>query len=176
MRTLFAHPWHRREFGSHLTNVHPRAGARGLGYQVTVTELTGWEHSLKNELILARKVQQENRMAKERLDALLQQTGVAPEVGPDARGPLSAGGGAAGLDSSLQHRWALFRVDRPLPAGPGLCARPSGSCPWGDGRCGEAGEGQDRVREPADPANPARFSLGGESKAGAAAPFPSRVQ
>ena len=29
LRALFAHPWHRREFGSHLTNVDPRAGARG---------------------------------------------------------------------------------------------------------------------------------------------------
>jgi hypothetical protein len=24
------------------------------GYQVTVTELVGWEHSMKNELIIAR--------------------------------------------------------------------------------------------------------------------------
>src|SRR5262249_31172436 len=52
MQNLFAHPTHRREFGSHLTNVIRALALESRGYQVTVTELTGWEHSLKNELIL----------------------------------------------------------------------------------------------------------------------------
>ncbi len=73
-------PWHRREFGSHLTNVIRALLLESFGYQVTVTELAGWEHSLKNELILARRVHKENRMAKERLDALLQSTGVSPKL------------------------------------------------------------------------------------------------
>jgi hypothetical protein len=47
---------------------------------VTVTELAGWEHSLKNELILARKVHRESRDARLRLEALLLATGVRPKV------------------------------------------------------------------------------------------------
>lgn len=80
MRMLFEHPWHRREFGSHLTNVLRALTLESLGYQVTVTELTGWEHSLKNELILGRRVHKENRAAKAKLDELLSQTGVQPKV------------------------------------------------------------------------------------------------
>lgn len=80
MQSLFSHPWHRREFGSHLTNVIRALVLEAHGYQVTVTELAGWEHSLKNELILARKVGQPNRVARQRLDALLAQTGVAPKI------------------------------------------------------------------------------------------------
>jgi hypothetical protein len=80
MQELFAHPWHRREFGSHLTNVIRALTLEAAGYSVTVTELTGWEHSLKNELILGRKVHRENRAARARLDALLAQTGVRPKL------------------------------------------------------------------------------------------------
>ncbi|MFZ5438407.1 MAG: class I SAM-dependent methyltransferase [Myxococcota bacterium] len=80
MQSLFSHPWHRREFGSHLTNVIRALVLEASGYQVTVTELAGWEHSLKNELILARRVQHENRVAKGRLEALLAQTGVRPKI------------------------------------------------------------------------------------------------
>ncbi len=72
MAALFEHPWHRREFGSHLTNVIRALVLEAHGYQVTVTELAGWEHSLKNELILGRRVHQDNREAKRRLDALLE--------------------------------------------------------------------------------------------------------
>lgn len=53
---LWRDPMHRREFGAHLTNVLRVLVLRACGYQVRVTELTGWEHSLKNELILARRV------------------------------------------------------------------------------------------------------------------------
>ncbi|MBM4777915.1 MAG: SAM-dependent methyltransferase [Archangiaceae bacterium] len=80
MRSLFAHAWHRREFGSHLTNVIRALLLESFGYQVTVTELAGWEHSLKNELILGRRVHKENREARARLDQLLLSTGVRPKA------------------------------------------------------------------------------------------------
>ena len=50
---LWRHPIHTREFGSHLTNVLRCLQLEAHGYQVTVTELVGWEHSMKNELIVA---------------------------------------------------------------------------------------------------------------------------
>ncbi len=80
MQSLFAHGWHRREFGSHLTNVIRALLLESFGYQVTVTELTGWEHSLKNELILGRKVHRESREARLKLEALLTATGVRPKA------------------------------------------------------------------------------------------------
>ena len=80
LEALFAHAWHRREFGSHLTNVIRALVLESQGYQVTVTELTGWEHSLKNELLLGRKVHAESRPARARLEQLLAETGVAPKV------------------------------------------------------------------------------------------------
>ena len=46
------------------------------GYQVTVTELVGWEHSLKNELIIARYNGQKKRSAAERLRAVLEEFGL----------------------------------------------------------------------------------------------------
>ncbi|HEX8434172.1 SAM-dependent methyltransferase [Archangium sp.] len=77
---LYQHPWHRREFGSHLTNVIRALTLEAFGYQVTVTELTGWEHSLKNELILGRRVHKENRPARAKLEALLGAFGVRPKL------------------------------------------------------------------------------------------------
>lgn len=50
---VWRHPLHTREFGSHLTNVLRCLQLEAHGYQVNVTELVGWEHSLKNELIIA---------------------------------------------------------------------------------------------------------------------------
>ncbi|MEO6015722.1 MAG: SAM-dependent methyltransferase, partial [Polaromonas sp.] len=50
---LWRHPLHTREFGSQITNVLRCLQLEASGYQVTVTELVGWEHSMKNELILA---------------------------------------------------------------------------------------------------------------------------
>ena len=50
---LWRHPLHTREFGSQITNVLRCLQLEAHGYQVTVTELVGWEHSMKNELILA---------------------------------------------------------------------------------------------------------------------------
>jgi hypothetical protein len=80
MAALVEHPWHRREFGSHLTNVIRALVLEAHGYSVTVTELTGWEHSLKNELILGRKVRGESQPARSRLEALLSETGVRPAL------------------------------------------------------------------------------------------------
>lgn len=77
---LFAHPWHRREFGSHLTNVIRALLLESFGYQVTVTELAGWEHSLKNELILGRRVHKENREARLKLEKVLAATAVRPRA------------------------------------------------------------------------------------------------
>ncbi len=77
---LCAHPWHRRELGSHLTNVVRALALEARGYQVTVTELAGWEHSLKNELILGRRVQRFDRAAQARLDAVLDRFGVRPAL------------------------------------------------------------------------------------------------
>ncbi len=52
---LWRHPLHTRELGSQLTNVLRCLYLEACGYEVTVTELVGWEHSMKNELILARR-------------------------------------------------------------------------------------------------------------------------
>jgi hypothetical protein len=41
--------------GSQITNVLRCLYLEACGYQVTVTELVGWEHSMKNELIVARR-------------------------------------------------------------------------------------------------------------------------
>ena len=68
---LWRHPIHTREFGSHLTNVLRCLLLEGMGYKVTVTELVGWEHSLKNELIMAENIHQPKKIALERLEDIL---------------------------------------------------------------------------------------------------------
>jgi hypothetical protein len=73
---LWRHPLHTREIGSQLTNVLRCLYLESQGYQVTVTELVGWEHSLKNELIIARWSGQRKRSAAERLRALLEEFGL----------------------------------------------------------------------------------------------------
>jgi hypothetical protein len=75
---LWRHPLHTRELGSQLTNVLRCLYLEAMGYQVTVTELVGWEHSLKNELILARRTGHAKRSSAERLRALLAEFGLAP--------------------------------------------------------------------------------------------------
>ena len=79
---LWRHPLHTREMGSQLTNVLRCLYLEAMGYQVTVTELVGWEHSMKNELILARRTGQKKSAAADRLRALLS------EFGLDALQPL----------------------------------------------------------------------------------------
>ena len=73
---LWRHPLHTREMGSQLTNVLRCLYLEACGYQVTVTELVGWEHSLKNELILARHTGHRKRSAAERLRSLLAEFGL----------------------------------------------------------------------------------------------------
>jgi len=73
---LWRHPLHTRELGSQITNVLRCLYLEACGYQVTVTELVGWEHSMKNELIIARRTGRTNRAAARRLHALLQEFGL----------------------------------------------------------------------------------------------------
>ena len=73
---LWRHPLHTREIGSQLTNVLRCLYLEASGYQVTVTELVGWEHSLKNELIVARRTGQKKRSSGVRLRALLEEFGL----------------------------------------------------------------------------------------------------
>jgi len=68
---IWRHPIHTREFGSHLTNVLRCLQLEAHGYQVTVTELVGWEHSMKNELIIARRTETPRKNARERLEQIL---------------------------------------------------------------------------------------------------------
>ncbi|WP_439519495.1 class I SAM-dependent methyltransferase [Hydrogenophaga sp.] len=70
---LWRHPLHTREFGSQITNVLRCLQLEAHGYSVTVTELVGWEHSLKNELILARRMTQDRTGARDRARQRLQQ-------------------------------------------------------------------------------------------------------
>ena len=73
---LWRHPIHTREIGSHLTNVLRCLYLEACGYQVTVTELVGWEHSMKNELIIARHTGQKKRSSAQRLHELLAEFGL----------------------------------------------------------------------------------------------------
>ena len=74
---LWRHPLHTREIGSQLTNVLRCLYLEANGYQVTVTELVGWEHSMKNELIIARRTGQPKASAAERLKSLLGEFGLS---------------------------------------------------------------------------------------------------
>lgn len=73
---LWRHPLHTRELGSQITNVLRCLYLEAMGYQVTVTELVGWEHSLKNELIVARYTGHGKRAAAQRLAAILEEFGL----------------------------------------------------------------------------------------------------
>jgi hypothetical protein len=73
---LWRHPIHTREFGSQITNVLRCLQLEAHGYQVTVTELVGWEHSMKNELIIARYKNLPRQKAAERLDKVLEEVGL----------------------------------------------------------------------------------------------------
>jgi hypothetical protein len=77
---LWRHPLHTREMGSQVTNVLRCLHLEASGYQVTVTELVGWEHSMKNELIIARYTGQKKRSAQERLRAILREFGLEQAV------------------------------------------------------------------------------------------------
>jgi hypothetical protein len=98
---LWRHPMHTREMGSQITNVLRCLYLEACGYQVTVTELVGWEHSMKNELIIARYTGQKKRTAAQRLRALLAEFGLTdllhtrftslPDNAADSGAPVMAG-------------------------------------------------------------------------------------
>ncbi|QYG03709.1 MULTISPECIES: SAM-dependent methyltransferase [Massilia] len=73
---IWRHPIHTREFGSQITNVLRCLQLEAHGYQVTVTELVGWEHSMKNELIVATYKNLPRRRPSERLHEVLQEVGL----------------------------------------------------------------------------------------------------
>lgn len=73
---LWRQPLHTREFGSHVTNVLRCLQLQAHGYAVSVTELVGWEHSMKNELIVARFDNRPRRVPTERLHYLLDHLGL----------------------------------------------------------------------------------------------------
>ncbi|MFC4276730.1 class I SAM-dependent methyltransferase [Achromobacter aloeverae] len=73
---IWRHPLHTREFGSQVTNVLRCLQLEAHGYQVSVTELVGWEHSMKNELIIAQHKNPPQRRAAERLNEMLDRIGL----------------------------------------------------------------------------------------------------
>lgn len=73
---IWKHPIHAREFGSHITNVLRCLRLQAHGYEVTATELIGWEHSMKNELIIATKKKNHNQDAIRKLHDLLLELGL----------------------------------------------------------------------------------------------------
>jgi len=70
---IWRHPIHTREFGSLITNVLRCLLLESHGYQLTVTELVGWEHSMKNELIIASFKDAPRKNAQDRLEQILQE-------------------------------------------------------------------------------------------------------
>ena len=73
---LWRHPLHTREFGSQVTNVLRCLQLEAHGYQVNVTELVGWEHSMKNELIIASYKNLPRQRPTERLREVLETLGL----------------------------------------------------------------------------------------------------
>jgi hypothetical protein len=73
---LWCHPIHTREFGSQLTNVLRCLQLEAHGYQLNVTELVGWEHSMKNELIIASYKDLPRHHAARRLKEVLAAVGL----------------------------------------------------------------------------------------------------
>ncbi|SAL76325.1 class I SAM-dependent methyltransferase [Caballeronia telluris] len=73
---MWRHPLHTREFGSQITNVLRCLQLESHGYQVSVTELVGWEHSMKNELIIAQFKDLPRGRPAERLSDVLEMLGL----------------------------------------------------------------------------------------------------
>jgi len=73
---IWRHPLHTREFGSQVTNTLRCLQLEAHGYQVTVTELVGWEHSMKNELLIAQRKGPPKLHTIARLEALLERLGL----------------------------------------------------------------------------------------------------
>ena len=74
---LWRHPLHTREFGSQITNVLRCLQLEAHGYQVNVTELVGWEHSMKNELIIAHYKDLPRRKPTDRLHEVMDTFGLS---------------------------------------------------------------------------------------------------
>ena len=73
---IWRHPIHTREFGSQVTNVLRCLQLEAHGYHVNVTELVGWEHSMKNELIIATYKNLPRKRPTERLREMLSTLGL----------------------------------------------------------------------------------------------------
>ena len=71
MAEIWRHPIHTREFGSLVTNVLRCLLLEAHGYRLNVTELVGWEHAMKNELIIARREGAPRGNARERAERIL---------------------------------------------------------------------------------------------------------
>jgi hypothetical protein len=88
---LWRHPIHTREFGSHVTNVLRCLQLEAHGYQVNATELVGWEHSMKNELIIASYKGLPSGRPSMRLQEVMRELGLeemserffTPRIGPE---------------------------------------------------------------------------------------------
>jgi hypothetical protein len=80
LHQLWRHPIQRRGFASHLTNVIRGLYLEAHGYKVRVTELVGFEHSMKNELIIAERHQLSNAQARGELETLLKRLPARPEL------------------------------------------------------------------------------------------------
>lgn len=94
---LWRHPLHTRELGSQLTNVLRCLYLEACGYQVGVTELVGWEHSLKNELIVARFTGHRKHSAAQRLREIVDEFGLG-ELLPTRYAALDAAPADMGTD------------------------------------------------------------------------------
>lgn len=79
-QALVHHALHRREMGSHLTNVVRALCLTAHGYRVTVTELVGWEHTAKNELLLGQRVHRFERESRVTLACLLDRWRIEPAL------------------------------------------------------------------------------------------------
>ncbi len=77
---IFRHSLHTREFGSHLTNILRCLQLEAFGYKVTVTELVGFEHSMKNEIIIAEKVEKPRPRYADKLSDLLHQFSIHDQL------------------------------------------------------------------------------------------------
>jgi ABC-type dipeptide/oligopeptide/nickel transport system ATPase component len=70
---LWRHPLHTREIGSSITNTLRCLLLESYGYKITVTEFIGFEHSMKNELIIAEKHSEFKKSSRERALAILKE-------------------------------------------------------------------------------------------------------
>jgi hypothetical protein len=106
-QAVIDHPLHQREFGSHLTNVVRGLCMEAHGYRVSVTELVGWEHSAKNELLRGQRTRRFGRDSRETLRRLLDRWGVEPAIvrllrerGLDPCGPVDGTDASTDADAT----------------------------------------------------------------------------